>query len=100
MFNRVPTSLEKPYFFRALGAKGSGITVDTEQKLIRAISKADDIESCDCKRAVMRLIGLLIDWNYGCYTDSTDIVYYAYAFDAQYYSLKGPNCYFAMWKPY
>jgi hypothetical protein len=100
MFNRVTAYLEKPYFFRASGAKGSGITVEIEQKIIRAISKADDTESCDCKRANYRLTGILIDWNYGCYTDSTDIIYYAYAFDAQYYSLKGPNCFFAMWKHY
>lgn len=44
MFNRIDTSTKKPYFFKAEGAKGSGITVDIEQNIIRAISKADDTQ--------------------------------------------------------
>lgn len=98
MFNRMNMAGKTPYFFPITGAKGSGITPDIEARLNGIIADADDDVYCDCGDAIWSLFGPLSSWSFLCYDDPTDVMYYAYVVDNQYYSLKGKNCYFAMWK--
>lgn len=98
MFNRMNMAGKTPAFFPITGAKGNGITDDLEKKLISTIAAADDGDYCDCGDAIWSLFGPLFDWSFLCYDDPTDVMYYAYAVDEQYYSAKGKNCYFAMWR--
>ncbi len=66
--------------------------------MIDAVNKADDRDYCDCGRSLNSFMSSLQDWNYFCYNNPAEVMYYLYASADQYYALKGKNCYFAIFK--
>ncbi len=98
MFNRRQIFGKTPYYFPITGAKGSGITPQIEERLNNIIADADDDNYCDCGDSIWSLLGPLSSWSFLCYDEPSDAMYYAYVLRDQYYSVKGKNCYFAMWR--